>query len=205
MTMDTSLDKTTLSTISLLESRLLRIEHLLYGPTAPSHSSQTESAVDTLEDLERRFNHLLSRIRVYGELMKIYNSQPTLFQPPPPPEPPIHLAPEAIQATVLASAAAFPATASSLTSVNDCPIPESSQSAALASLMPRLRGIEATQIAQEAEMAELRARSENVLQAWYQQGVLGVSDFVADVEGRVEMIERRVRRAEREKEAAAAL
>lgn len=133
------------------------------------------------------------------------NSQPTLFQPPPPSEPPIHLAPEAIQATVLASAAAFPATASSLTSVNDCPIPESSQSAALASLMPRLRGIEATQIAQEAEMAELRARSEDVLQAWYQQGVLGVSDFVADVEGRVEMVERRVRRAEREKEAAAAL
>lgn len=54
-------------------------------------------------------------------------------------------------------------------------------------------------------MAELRARSEEVLQAWYQQGVLGVSDFVADVEGRVEMVERRVRRAEREKEAATAL
>ncbi|CCF33878.1 hypothetical protein CH063_05977 [Colletotrichum higginsianum] len=70
--MDNSLDNTTLSTVSLLESRLLRIEHLLYGPTAASPSSQTESAVDTLQDLERRFNHLLSRIRVYGELMKIY-------------------------------------------------------------------------------------------------------------------------------------
>ncbi|OLN96468.1 hypothetical protein CCHL11_00868 [Colletotrichum chlorophyti] len=203
--MEATLDNTTLSTISLLESRLLRIENLLYGPTAAPLSPHTDSAVDTLEDLERRFNHLLSRIRVYGELMKIYNSNPTLFQPPPPSEPPTQLAPEAIQATVLASAASFPATASSLTSVNDCPIPEPSQSAALASLVPKMRGIEATQIAQAAEMAELRARSEEVLKIWYQHGVLGVSEFVADVEGRVERAERRVRRAEREKEEAAAI
>ncbi|GJC97676.1 Nuclear distribution protein [Colletotrichum higginsianum IMI 349063] len=219
--MDNSLDNTTLSTVSLLESRLLRIEHLLYGPTAASPSSQTESAVDTLQDLERRFNHLLSRIRVYGELMKICTSSahlmptsltrvvdnfhPTLFQPPPPPEPPTQLAPEAVQATVLASAASFPATASSLTSVNDCPIPESSQSAALASLVPKMRGIETMQIAQEAEMADLRARSEEVLKRWYQHSILGASEFVADVEGRVELVERRVRRAEREKEEAAAI
>lgn len=54
-------------------------------------------------------------------------------------------------------------------------------------------------------MTELRARSEEVLKSWYQQGVLGVSEFVADVEGRVERVERRVRRAEREKEEAAAI
>ncbi|WYZ39593.1 hypothetical protein EsH8_III_001507 [Colletotrichum jinshuiense] len=203
--MDTSLDNTTLSTISLLESRLLRIEHLLYGPTAASPASHTDSAVETVEDLERRFNHLLSHIRVYGELMRIYNSHPSLFQPPPLSEPPTQLAPEAIQATVLAAAASFPATASSLTSVNDCPIPEPSQSAALASLIPRMRGIEATQVAQEAEMTELRARSEEVLKTWYQQGILGVSEFVADIEGRVERVERRVRRAEREKVDAAAI
>lgn len=68
-----------------------------------------------------------------------------------------------------------------------------------------MRGIEATQIAQEAEMAQLRERSEEVLKNWYQQGVIGASEFVADVEGRVERAERRVRRAEREKEEAAAI
>ncbi|KAK2033793.1 hypothetical protein LX32DRAFT_648982 [Colletotrichum zoysiae] len=202
--MDNSLDNTTLSTVSLLESRLLRIEHLLYGPAAASSPSRTGSVVETLEELERRFNHLLSRIRVYGELMKLYNSHPTLFQPPPPFEPPTQLAPEAVQATVLASAASFPATASSLTSVNDCPIPESSQSAVLASLVPKMRGIEATQMAQEAEMADLRARSEEVLKSWYQQGVLSASEFVAEVEGRVERVERHVRRAQREKKEEAA-
>jgi len=59
-------------------------------------------------------------------------------------------------------------------------------------------------MAQEAEMAELRARSEEVLKSWYQQGVLGASEFVAEVEGRVERVERHVRRAQREKKDEAA-
>lgn len=72
--MDATLDNTTLSTLSLLEARLLRIEHLLYGPAgAPSvsPSSHEESVAETLEALERRFYALLGRIKVYGELMKI--------------------------------------------------------------------------------------------------------------------------------------
>jgi hypothetical protein len=71
--------------------------------------------------------------------------------------------------------------------------------------MPRMRGIEVTQLAQAAEVAELRARSEEVIRRWYESGVLGCSRFVAGVEGRVERIEQSVRRAEREKEAEGAL
>ncbi|KAL2754094.1 hypothetical protein ACRALDRAFT_1075976 [Sodiomyces alcalophilus JCM 7366] len=201
--MDSTLDNTTLSTLSLLEARLLRIEHLLYGPSATPSSSQLshdESVAETLETLERRFYALLGRIKVYGELMKIYKTHPTLFHPPPPDQPPIDLPAEAIRATVIASAATFPAIASSLTSVSDCPIPDATQSAALASLLPRMRGVEATQRAQAAEMAELRARSEAVIQGWYEDGVLAASRFVADAESRAEKVERRVRRAEREKE-----
>jgi hypothetical protein len=111
------------------------------------------------------------------------------------------LTPEAVRATVLASASSFSAAASSLTAVSDCPIPDPSQSAALVALLPRMRGIEATQLAQAAEIAELRAHSEDVLRTWYEDGVLGTSQFVADVEGRVEKVERQVRRAEREREA----
>jgi hypothetical protein len=72
--MDESLDKTTLATISLLETRLLRVEHLLYGPSTPSPSTTVpagESALDSLADLERRYAALLSRVRVYAELIKI--------------------------------------------------------------------------------------------------------------------------------------
>ncbi|KAM0277781.1 hypothetical protein ACHAQH_005574 [Verticillium albo-atrum] len=203
--MDSTLDNTTLSTISLLEARLLRVEHILHGQGAVPPSSQTEPAAASLESLERRFYALLGNTKVYGELMKIHKTQPTLFHPPSTEQPPIDLSPEAIRATIIAAAASFPATASSLTSVSDCPIPDPAQSASLAALVPRMRGIEATQLAQEAEMAELRARSEAVISGWYEDGILSASRFVADVESRVEKVERRVRRAVKQQEAAEAL
>lgn len=74
--MDQTLDKTTLSTISLLEARLLRLEHILFGATPPSRAQSTP-AIATLSDLERRLSHLLSRFRVYAELLKICRYPPT--------------------------------------------------------------------------------------------------------------------------------
>lgn len=63
-----------------------------------------------------------------------------------------------------------------------------------------MKAIEATQIAQAAELAELRGRSEAVIRTWYEGGVLKSSQFLADVESRVGKVERRVRRTERERE-----
>lgn len=69
--MDNPLDQTTLATISLLESRLLRIEHLLYGPTASHPPVHQDSAAHKMKDMERRFSMIVSRFRVYSELLKI--------------------------------------------------------------------------------------------------------------------------------------
>ncbi|KAI1464565.1 uncharacterized protein F4812DRAFT_442668 [Daldinia caldariorum] len=193
-TMESTLDNTTLSTISLLEARLLRIEHLLYGHTV---QQPKVSAIRSMQELEHRFGTLLQRMRVYAELLKLYKSQPTLFQPPPPSQPPPELSPEALRAIVLASASSFPATASALTAISDTPIPDPAHTAALAALLPRMKGIEATQIAQAAEIAELRARSEIVVRQWYEHNVMNYSNFVASVEGRVENAERVIRRVER--------
>lgn len=63
-----------------------------------------------------------------------------------------------------------------------------------------MKGIEATQLAQAAEMAELRGESEVALRSWYENGVLSRSNFVADMESRVSQVERQVRRREHEKE-----
>lgn len=60
-----------------------------------------------------------------------------------------------------------------------------------------MKGIEATQLAQAAEIAELRARSEVAVRQWYKHDVMGYSDFVAVVEGRIERVERVVRRNEK--------
>lgn len=56
------------------------------------------------------------------------------------------------------------------------------------------------QLAQEAEMADLRARSERAMREWYEGRVLKYGDFVADLEGRVEKIEMGIRREEKYRE-----
>ena len=59
-----------------------------------------------------------------------------------------------------------------------------------------MESIEAVQEAQDAEIAELRARSERLVRSWYEGRVLGYSDFVAAVEGRVERADSSLRRLE---------
>ncbi|KAK3372623.1 hypothetical protein B0H63DRAFT_301982 [Podospora didyma] len=205
--MDDILDKTSMGTISLLESRLLRIERIIYGSSQPPSGPPAESATSSLADLERRFAVLLRHFRVYAEILKIYKAHPSLFQPASPDSlPPTDLSPEALRALVLAYASSFPSTASGLTAVlSDMPVPDPQLSVELASLVPRMKGIEALQLAQEAEMAELRVRSERVMRAWYEGRVLGYSQYVAGVEGRVEKVEMGVRRAERVREMDAAI
>jgi hypothetical protein len=45
----------------------------------------------------------------------------------------------------------------------------------------------------------LRERSERVVRGWYEGSVLGTSREIADVESRIERVERAVRRLERVK------
>ena len=97
----------------------------------------------------------------------------------------------------MASASSFPATLSALTAIKDTPIPEPSESANLVAVAQRMKAIEATQISQAAEVADLRRRSEIVMRTWYERGVLANSQALADVESRVQRAERTVRRSEK--------
>lgn len=222
--MDNTLDQTTLSTISLLEARLLRIEHILYGQSEAVLQPPSEPASTSLADLERRFSLLVRHVRVYSELLKICayplafscydfpltsytdKAHSSLFQPPSADSPPTELSPEALRATVLSYASSFPPIASALTAVtSDTPVPDPKLSAELASLLPRMKAVEATQLAQEADIAELRARSERVMRAWYEGRVLRYGQFVADAESRFEKAETAVRRAQRLRESDSAI
>lgn len=67
-----SLDRTTLATISLLEARLLRIEQILHGSNPVSAARPAgDAAVESLASLERRFAALISRFRVYADILKL--------------------------------------------------------------------------------------------------------------------------------------
>lgn len=57
--------------------------------------------------------------------------------------------------------------------------------------------MEAIQASQDAEIRELRERSAVVVESWYRRNVIGVGEEWADLEGRVEAVEQRVRRVER--------
>lgn len=216
--MDHPLNQTTLFTISLLETRLLRIQQILYGPTASHPSAQHESVAWKMADLERRFSLMLSRVRVYADLLKICTlrlsplrrlfsdairpdkSHPDLFHAPAPSDPPSQLSAATIRSMVLASASSYSAALSSLTAIKDSPIPDMSESAALISATERMKAIQATQAAQAADMADLRRRSEVIIHSWYESRLLASSRSMADMESRVEGVERQVRRRERTKE-----
>lgn len=72
-----SLDRTTLATISLLEARLLRIEQILHGSQAGAVPRPAgDSAIESLANLERRFATLISRFRVYADILKLCTSPP---------------------------------------------------------------------------------------------------------------------------------
>ncbi|CAI4211155.1 unnamed protein product [Parascedosporium putredinis] len=79
-------------------------------------------------------------------------------------------------------------------------VPDPAQSAGLVSQMERMKALEVTQLAQAADIAELRIRSEEVIRRWYETNALTPSDFIAEMEHRVSRVERLVRRAELEED-----
>jgi hypothetical protein len=72
------LDETSIQTLMYLESRLLRIEHILYGHTTPPAKVP---AIPNLQQLEHRFAQLLQRVRTYAELLKICTSSRSHHKP----------------------------------------------------------------------------------------------------------------------------
>lgn len=121
---------------------------------------------------------------------------PDLFQTPAPQTIPEGLTPRTLASIVLSYATAFPETASRLTSLNDLPVPDAQISAALIELQPQLERLAQTQTEQAAAISELRVRTARVLQRWYEIGLVGSGECWAEWEGRLEDVEREVRRGE---------
>jgi hypothetical protein len=212
MKMENTFDKTAVETIDLLEARLRRIEYAICGEVDEATiSTNNQSASKRLAELEHALNQLASKSRVVQDLLKLREylrmlgrthyrlftdaRHPDLFQSLHSDDLPTTLDTASILSIVLASASSYPSTASRLTSIRDVPIPPAELSAQLINLQPRIAKVEALQASQNADITELRERSAAVIQRWYTKDVLGAGEIWAELEGRVAVVEQKIRRA----------
>lgn len=121
---------------------------------------------------------------------------PDLLHTTPPDTLPETLTTQNLASIVLSYASAFPETASRLTSLNDLPIPDASTSAALIQLQPQIDRVSKGQDEQAKVVSELRVRTAKALQRWYEVGLVGSGECWAEWEGRLEDVEREIRRGE---------
>ncbi|KAJ6072274.1 Nuclear distribution protein RO10 [Penicillium canescens] len=192
------------ATIELLEARLRRLTYLLTGatdwtgvPTAPEKPTSLDETVSRkLARLERELERLSRSVPAVRDVLQLHDQNPDLFQKTPTTEIPQGLTSQTLTSIILSYATAFPETASRLTSLNDLPIPDAASSAALIELQPQLDRLARSQAEQAATISELRVRSARVLQRWYDVGLVGSGECWAEWEGRLEDVEREVRRRE---------
>ncbi|KAG0645155.1 hypothetical protein D0Z07_9244 [Hyphodiscus hymeniophilus] len=195
--MDNTFDITALETIDLLETRLKRIEYAVCGHVDKATIHNNENATKKLAELEHSLHQLASKSRVIQDLLRLHSRHPGLFQSTKDSEIPTSLLPTDLLHIVLASASSYPSTASRLTSIMDAPVPTANLSASLIDLQPRLAKVESLQAAQNADLSLLRERTAAIIQRWYTVDVLRAGDSWAELESRVEDVERGVRRAEK--------
>ncbi|EAU31430.1 predicted protein [Aspergillus terreus NIH2624] len=192
------------ATIELLEARLRRLTYLLTGdanwtgaPTAPAKPASLDDSVSRrLLRLERDLEKLSRTIPAVRDVVQLHDRFPDLFRPTPPQAIPENLTTQNLASMVLSYASAFPETASRLTSLNDLPIPDAQTSAALIELQPRMDRLAQTQDEQAQAIAELRVRTARVLQRWYEVSLVSAGECWAEWEGRLEDVEREVKREE---------
>ncbi|KAJ5182816.1 hypothetical protein N7492_000432 [Penicillium capsulatum] len=192
------------ATIELLEARLRRLTYLLGGatdwtgvPTTPEKPGSLDETVSRrLARLERELGALSRSVPAVRDVIQLHDRFPDLFQNTPPHEIPEGLSTRTLASMVLSYAAAFPETASRLTSLQDLPVPDPESSAKLIELQPQLNRLAKTQSEQAATVSELRVRTARVLQRWYEVGIVGNGECWAEWEGRLEDVEREVRRRE---------
>ncbi|RDW74369.1 putative nuclear distribution protein RO10 [Aspergillus mulundensis] len=185
----------------------------------PKPASYDETVSRRLQRLESELENLAGRVGVVRDVLGLYERFPDLFKPTSPsalasttesdpstPDtPPTSTSTEleetsppldVMHSIILSYASLIPETASRLTSLTDTPVPDANLSAALIALRPRMSMLSARQDEQSQEVAELRVRTAKVLQRYYEVGLLGAGEVWGEWEGRLEGVERGVRRVE---------
>lgn len=202
-----------LSTLSLLELRLARLEHGITGTSDPisleinHRPNDTEDVSTRLRTLEKRLGELKkldgqpgSLVRTVDGLRKEY---PDLFS-----DSSTYSTSDQEESArkrdlpnratqVLSHAPLYTATSSRLQTVQNLKVPPASQSGKLIDAKPRIEELKKRQEKISADVEDLNTRSEAILRWWAQNGVTGMSEIFGDWESRVMEAARIVRHNER--------
>lgn len=200
--MSTLTDATTRETLSLLEDRLRRVDHVIHGTSGsthdPDHAAETtqSSAISRIRNLERGLEQLSSKSTVVSDILQLHRSQPAIFHADSSTAAPSTLPTSSLAAMVLAHSSLYQVSSANLTLLRDIPLPEPASSTKLVELEPRIQAAETKQLAHIQAVNELSIRSGKALESWYEDGVLNMSEHWADWEERLREIEILVRRNE---------
>jgi hypothetical protein len=97
---------------------------------------------------------------------------------------------------ILAHSQLYQSLSTRLSQLQDLNVPDAAAAAKLIELRPRIQKAHEKQVAQAKEFAELRARSAQAVEKWYEGGVLGMGEQWAEWEERLRDAEILVRRRE---------
>lgn len=187
-------------TLALLEARLRRISYALNGDNeledASSPPPADSGAALRLRNLERQMQLVASRSPAAEQVLRLQSQHPELFNQAINAEHSnsLPLAPQA--ALVLSHAQLYSRISGQLQSLQDTGVPDASSAAKLRELQPRIEQAAARQAKQAEELAELRSRSADAVERWYETGVLGMGERWVEWEERMRDVEIVVRRLE---------
>jgi hypothetical protein len=197
----------------MLEERLRRLVFLIEGD--PVHSieengghPESKGAVSTrLRNLERGLESLINRSNAIYDILLLHQQVPDLFHASGVNSVPVTLAPASLAQLILAHEQLLKNTAAGLQTIHEIgTIPDSTAFVQLVASRQQLAKLETRQVEQAQELAVLRARSAQLVEQWYESGVLEMGGRWADWEEKLRDCEILVRRQEasRQREEAAA-
>lgn len=208
---------TALSTLSLLNLRLSRLEFLLTGsssshdadlqlPTRQDSSQARQSVLSQIQTLSNRLDNLKrldglpgSLVRMVDTLRREYPEIFNLSSTPLSSEPANTKDHSRHADEVLAHATLYTSTSSRLQTLQTLRIPSAAHTANLIEQGPRVKALAQRQDKLDFQVDELKERSVNAITWWRENEIDGMNELWDDWQERVKACERTVRREERKR------
>lgn len=207
---------TALSTLSLLNLRLSRLEHAITGTSKFSYEADEFDLAEKdaratipsqLQSLESRLTNLKRLDGLAGSIVRMIDSlrreYPEVFIDSSSTIPVADNESSSVRdlssraTRVLSHASLYTSTSSRLQTLQTMHIPPAAHSANLINVEPRLKELKLRQERLDTDIEELKRRSANIVEWWMKTGVVGVGELFEDWEARVRDAEMSVRRLER--------